>query len=405
MAPPPPPPSASTSRAWVWSARGEASSVLSLASLPAPTLPPPLPLPRDAPQPEEWILVRVAFAGLNVGSLWQMTLVPAFLRKDPCTAEMDLSGEVVDVWHPDGDSSSRTNAQSQETRRRRFKRGDGAVAMLPASHALATGTGALAELVAIPARYAVPKPEGVSYADAAGYLLTGMTAAKMVDESGVAAGHRVLVVAASGGIGTMVVQMVRRVVGDEGYIVGVCSGKNAELVRSLGADEIVDYTQHGDVNNLAAHLATRFSGAPPFFDTVIDTLGFQALYLASPAYLAPGGNYSSVGIKPPGFSVAHFLRAVWTMKLNEWWPTSRWLLGAGRAWRGVSMMSPTLADRERVVGMLARGEVRVVRDGDGGGGRAWAYEDAREAYAHLAKGHARGKVLVRVNPEVGDDEC
>jgi len=106
-----------------------------------------------------------------------------------------------------------------------------------------------------------------------------------------------------------------------------------------------------------------------------------------------------VGIKPPGFSVAHFLRAVWTMKLNEWWPTSRWLLGAGRAWRGVSMMTPTLEDRERIVGMLGRGEVRVVRDG------VWAFEDVREAYAHLGEGHARGKVLVRVNPDVGDDEC
>ncbi|OAQ80521.1 zinc alcohol dehydrogenase [Purpureocillium lilacinum] len=376
-----PPSSSSQSRAWVWSARGAASSVLSLTSLPAPTLPPALPLPRDVPEPEEWILIRVAFAGLNVGSIWQMTLVPAFLRKDPCTAEMDLSGEIVDVWHPDEGAGT-----AQNKTRPRFKKGDRAVAMLPASHALATGTGALAELVAIPARYAVPKPAGVSYADAAGCLLAGMTAAKMVDESAAGPGHRVLVVAASGGIGTMVVQMVRRVVGKDGYIVGVCSGKNAEL--------IVDYTQH---DNLAAHLTAHFSSQP--FDTIIDTLGFQALYLVSPSYLVPGGNYSSVGIKPPGFSVAHFLRAVWTMKLNEWWPTSRWLLGAGRAWRGVSMMTPTLEDRERIVGMLGRGEVRVVRDG------VWAFEDVKEAYAHLGEGHARGKVLVKVNPDVGDDEC
>lgn len=139
---------------------------------------------------------------------------------------MDLSGTITDVWHPD---------PSQQPR---FQKGDKVVAMLPASHALATGTGALAEYIAIPAKYAVRKPEDVSFADAAGCLLTGMTAAQMVEESGAKKGDRVLVVAASGGIGTMVVQMVRRIVGDDGYIVGVCSGKNGDLVKSLGADEV-----------------------------------------------------------------------------------------------------------------------------------------------------------------------
>lgn len=110
--------------------------------------------------------------------------------------------------------------------------------MLPASHALATGTGALAEYVAIPARYAVHKPAGVSFGDAAGCLLTGMTARQQVLESAVKAGDRVLVNAASGGIGTMVVQMVRSIVGEKGHVVGVCSGKNAEMVKSIGADEV-----------------------------------------------------------------------------------------------------------------------------------------------------------------------
>lgn len=63
------------------------------------------------------------------------------------------------------------------------------------------------------------------------------------------------------------------------------------------------------------------------------------------------------------------------------------------------MMAPTLEDRERIVGMLASGEVRVVRDS------VWDFEDAQGAYAHLGGLHARGKVLVKVNPQVGDDEC
>ncbi len=87
------------------------------------------------------------------------------------------------------------------------------------------------------------------------------------------------------------------------------------------------------------------------------------------------------------------------MKLNEWWPVSPWLGGVGRLWRGVSMMEPTLEDRQRIVGMLGTGEVRVVRDS------VWKFEDAQAAYAHLGGLHARGKVLVKVNPEIGDEEC
>lgn len=191
----------------------------------------------------------------------------------------------------------------------------------------------------------------------------------------------------------MVIQMLRHAVGSEGYIVGICSGKNAELVQSLGADEVVDYTRH---HSLASHLSERFRSAP--FDAILDTRGHQDLYRGSPSYLAPSGPYVSVGIKPPTFFVPDFLRAVWQMKCNEWWPLSPWLGGVGRRWVGISMMQPSLEDRQAVVDMVARGEVRVVRDG------VWAFEDAGEAYRWLAEGHARGKVVVRVDGEVGEDE-
>lgn len=157
---------------------------------------------------------------------------------------------------------------------------------------------------------------------------------------------------------------------------------------------MVDYTQH---KHLPYHLKATFSSKP--FDTIIDTLGFHAIYAHSPAYLVQGGIYSSAGIKPPSFDVPDFLRAVIQMKLNEWWPVSRWLGGVGRLWKGVSMMSPTLADRERIVAMLGRGEVKVVRDS------VWPLEEADKAYEKLGGRHARGKVMVRVDKDVGDDEC
>lgn len=63
------------------------------------------------------------------------------------------------------------------------------------------------------------------------------------------------------------------------------------------------------------------------------------------------------------------------------------------------MMEPTLEDRERITEMLRDGQIRVVRDS------VWRFEDVREAYAKLGGLHARGKILVRVDETVGDDEC
>lgn len=155
--------------------------------------------------------------------------------------------------------------------------------------------------------------------------------------------------------------------------------------------QVIDYTQH---NPLTRHLTKNFSSKP--FNTIIDTLGNQALYLASPTYLVPDGNYSSVGIKPPTFFVPDFLRAVLQMKLNEWWPVSPWLGGVGRKWIGTSMMNPTLQDRQAVADMLGRGDIRIVRDS------VWAFSDTKEAYRKLAGLHARGKILVKVDGQVGD---
>jgi NADPH:quinone reductase-like Zn-dependent oxidoreductase len=257
---------------------------------------------------------------------------------------------------------------------------------------LATGTGALAELVAIPAQYAVRRPPRVRSADAAGALLPGMTAHELVAAAKLKPGDRVLVNAAAGGIGSLVTQMVRRAVGSEGHIVGVCGSKNQALARELGADEVIDYTLHPD---LAGHLTTTFSSRP--FAAIIDAIGIHALFAASPSYLRPDGVYSSVGVRPPDFSFPSFLRAVLRMKLNEYWPASSYLGGFGRAWHGVAVMAPTLGDRQRVMDLLAAGELRVVRDS------IWAFGDVKEAYERLMTGHVSGKVLVKVNAELDDD--
>lgn len=124
------------------------------------------------------------------------------------------------------------------------------------------GGGASAELVLAGIDVARPVPAGMDYAEAAGMPLAGMTALQgLRDVLGMpmmGARERVLVVGASGGVGHFAVQIAREM---GAHVVGVCSGKNAALVKELGAHEVVDYTQ-----------ADAYAGQAPF-DAILDCVG------------------------------------------------------------------------------------------------------------------------------------
>lgn len=134
--------------------------------------------------------------------------------------------------------------------------------------------GAHAELIAVPAGSAVPVPDGVTLEDAASAIFGGTTALHYLHELGaVRAGERVLVVGASGAVGTMAVQLAR-IAGAE--VTGVCSAANAGLVRSLGADEVLDHREAG------------VAGLGPRFDVVLDAVGTLGAR-SGRRLLAPGG--------------------------------------------------------------------------------------------------------------------
>ncbi|PTB69436.1 hypothetical protein BBK36DRAFT_1156010 [Trichoderma citrinoviride] len=208
--------------------------------------------PPEAVRRDEWVLIQVAFADLNVGAILHMVLIPAFPRSKACgLLEIDRSGIVQDT---------------------RVRKGNKAMVMLPASHALPTGTGTLAEYIATSARFA------------------------LLAESGAKPGDRILVNAASGGIGhhgradSPLDCSVPRAL-----VVGISRGRNARMVERLGADQVINYTQHQQDDEhieLSAHLASRFRSVP--FDAVIDTLGHQSLHVHSPIYLrAPASSAPS----------------------------------------------------------------------------------------------------------------
>lgn len=103
------------------------------------------------------------------------------------------------------------------------------------------GRGVLAEYVVVSADRVVLMSEGMKWEQAAGLPVAGSVALSMMDLGTVKRGERVLVNGASGGIGSLVVQMAKRAVGEEGRVVAVCSGRNKGLVEGLGADEVSLY--------------------------------------------------------------------------------------------------------------------------------------------------------------------
>jgi reticulon-4-interacting protein 1, mitochondrial len=215
-----------TASVWKFTQRGVPRDVLHLEPVDLPILPPPPPLPTEIPVPEEWLFIKVSYTALNPGSQMQMNILPAFARASPSVPEMDFSGTVLDVWVPGGSTPAR------------FVRGDEIVGFIPIRHGYPTGNGALASHLRIPARYVVKKPANTSLQDCAGLMCAGCAAWTLVNEAHVKTNQRVLVIGASGGVGTSVVQLVKHVVGSGGVVVGVCSGINTDMVRTLGADEV-----------------------------------------------------------------------------------------------------------------------------------------------------------------------
>ena len=205
-----------TIRAWVHSRAGPPSTVLSLSpDVPTPTI----------KQPND-ILVHISHAALNPGGSIMMQLCPFFFRSKPAIPELDFSGSLV-------------AAGSAALESGRLAIGDVVFGSVGVGNHIKGGSGALAEFVVVPAANVAKKPAShVTEAEAAGLGVAGCTAVALMDKAELQNGNSVLVNGASGGIGSMVVQMARDTVGTNGRVVGICSGGNADMVRELGADEV-----------------------------------------------------------------------------------------------------------------------------------------------------------------------
>ncbi len=235
--------------------------------------------------------------------------------------------------------------------------------------------GGLAEQVAADEAVVALKPTTTSFEEAASVPLAALTALQALRESAAATpGQRVLIHAGAGGVGSLAIQ-IAKILGL--HVVTTTSTKNVELVRSFGADEVIDYTHEA------------LDAAPRDLDAVFDTLG-PASELASICATKRGGVV--VGIA--GLPDAAFAKA-W---LPGWARPAIWLLTARRrraaARAGVRFsylfMRPDGAQLAEIAGWIEARRIAPVIH------KNYRLTEIHEAFAELERGHARGKIVVTI---------
>jgi NADPH:quinone reductase-like Zn-dependent oxidoreductase len=224
-------------------------------------------------------------------------------------------------------------------------------------------TGALAEYVC--ARMVALKPANVSFEEAAAVPVAGLTALQGLRDRGkVEAGQKVLINGASGGVGTFAVQ-IAKALGAE--VTAVCSTRNVELARSIGADHVVDYTRED------------FSRSGERYDVLFDNAGNRA-WSEVKRVLAPKATVVLVGGQM-GNRVLGPMGHVIGMKLAS-------LIGSRKAVFYVATFNRE--DLDVLAEMLAAGTVKPVVD------RRYPLSEIADAFGYLGEGHAQGKVVVTV---------
>jgi NADPH:quinone reductase-like Zn-dependent oxidoreductase len=227
-------------------------------------------------------------------------------------------------------------------------------------------TGAFAEYVVVrEERAVVLKPAGVTFEEAAAMPVAAITALQgLRDKGGLQPGQRVLVNGASGGVGTFAVQ-IAKALGAE--VTGVCSTRNVDLVRSLGADHVVDYTRDD------------FTRSDRRYDLLLDVAGGRS-WSECRRVLEPKATLVIVGA-PKGNRLLGPLSHVVRLRL-----------AAVRSSRKVVFFIAQFnkADMETLRELLETGQVKPVVD------RRYELSEIADALRYLGEGHARGKVVVTV---------
>jgi NADPH:quinone reductase-like Zn-dependent oxidoreductase len=303
----------------------------------------PKPRPGDAE-----ILIKVQAAALNAAD-WHM------MRADPFAVRLMAGLFKPKFKIPGADVAGRVEAVGKNVKS--FKVGDEVFGDL-ARYAW----GSFAEYVCAPENLLAIKPVNLSFEEAAAVPMAAVTALQALrDKGGIRAGQSVLINGASGGVGSFAVQ-IAKAFGAE--VTAVCSARNVDRARALGADHVIDYG------------AEDFTKSGRRYDLILATNGYHPLSAYRRA-LSPEGAYVTTGGAGKQMVAALFL--------------GPWLSLLGQQKIGNAMAKPNAKDLGVVKELLEGGKVKPAID------RRYPLDRLPEAMRYLEEGHAQGKIVITVS--------
>ncbi|CAE6427509.1 hypothetical protein ACGC1H_004593 [Rhizoctonia solani] len=330
--------------------QGPPRRALALQTFPVPTV-------RDGE-----VLVKIEAAALNPVGYKLMQLLPNLFSHRPHVAEHDFTGIIADAGNSD------------------YKVGDAVLGMIPVPLQQKTGQGALAQYASVPIQYIAPRPPSLVATQAAGISLAGVTAYLAITQYlDVESGQHILINGGSSSVGSFAIQIAKA----RGCnVTASCSTANLDLVRSIGADEVIDYT----VQPVHAHFAAN--PPTPKFHGILDCVGnTPQLFLRSPAYLAPSSKFISTG--PSIDKLSQLPGVLWGMLQTSAWP--RWLGGVPR--HHATIMGLTSVDEclSEITKLVNNGQLRPLVDS------VHSFNEVFNAYDKILTHRAKGKVVVTIN--------
>jgi NADPH:quinone reductase-like Zn-dependent oxidoreductase len=303
----------------------------------------------EKPRPaDDELLIRVHAAGVDPGVWHLMTGLPYLVRL------MGFGFRKPKIRIRGTDAAGTVEAAGRNVRR--FKQGD---------QVYGTCDGSFAEYACAKAERFAPKPANLSFEQAAAVPVSGMTALNGLRDAGkIQPTQKVLIIGAAGGVGTYAVQLAKAF---GGVVTGVCSTSKAELVRAIGAEEVIDYTRED------------FTDGTHQFDLILDTAGRRSLGQLRRA-LPPQGTLVIVGGEGGDRWLGGFQRQIFAPVRSLM--TEQKLMGLISKERQQDLL--TLKD------LIEAGKLTPVID------RSYPLREAPRAIRYLEQGHARGKVVLTV---------
>ena len=300
----------------------------------------------DKPTPgDDEVLIKVRAASVNPLDWHFMRGTPYFVRIMTGLRKPKLTRLGVDV-------AGQVEAVGSNVTR--FKPGD---------EVFGGCRGAFAEYVCAPESGLAVKPDNVTFEQGASVSIAALTALQGLRDKGkIRAGQKVLINGAAGGVGTFAVQIAKSFGAD---VTGVCSTRNVEMVRSIGADHVIDYTQED------------FTKGAQRYDLILDCIGNHSLS-AIRNVLTPKGRYIMAG-----------------------GPTGRWMIGSLARMPTALVLSLFVSQKlVAVLGKLGKDDLTIMGQLMQSGkvtpviDRRYSLSEVPEAIRYLEEGHARGKVII-----------